>query len=85
MLLFVFLSVCPIHFHHLDLIVKLIGCCFVFLHSSLLLMVSGHFTPKDSSEATVQKDLKCFDRRCCFSPCFKAVEKDIFYIRIEEP
>ena len=46
MLLFVFLSVCPIHFHHLDLIVKLIGCCFVFLHCSLLLMVSGHFTPK---------------------------------------
>jgi hypothetical protein len=24
----------------------LIGCCFVFLHSSLLLMVSGHLTPK---------------------------------------
>ena len=46
MLLFAFLSVCPIHFHRLDLIVKLIGCCFVFLHSSLLLMVSGHFTPK---------------------------------------
>jgi hypothetical protein len=48
-------------------------------------MVSGHFTPKDSSEATVQKDLKCFDRRCCFSPLFRAEEKDIFYIRIEEP
>jgi hypothetical protein len=38
MLLFAFLSVCPILFHHLDLIVKLIGCCFVFLHSSLLLI-----------------------------------------------
>ena len=46
MLLSAFLSVCPIHFHRLDLIVKLIGCCFVFLHSSLLLMVSGHLTPK---------------------------------------
>ena len=46
MLLFAFLSVCPIHSHRLDLIVKLIGCCCVFLHSSLLLMVSGHLTPK---------------------------------------
>ena len=46
MLLFAFLSVCPIHFYRLDLIVKLIGCCCVFLHSSLLLMVSSHFTPK---------------------------------------
>ena len=46
MLLFAFLSLCPIHFHRLDLIVKLIGCCCVFLHSSLLLMVSGHLTPK---------------------------------------
>ena len=46
MLLFAFLSVCPIHFHRLDLFVKLISCCFVFLHSSLLLMVSGHLTPK---------------------------------------
>ena len=46
MLLFAFLSVFPIHFHRLDLIVKLIGCCFVFLHSSLLLMVFGHLTPK---------------------------------------
>ena len=46
MLFFVFLSVCPIHFHRLHLIIKLIGCCFVFLHSSLLLIVSGHLTPK---------------------------------------
>ena len=46
MLLLAFLSVFPIHFHRLDLIVKLIGCYFVFLHSSLLLMVSGHLTPK---------------------------------------
>ena len=30
MLLFAFLSVCPIHFHRLDLIVKLIGCCLSF-------------------------------------------------------
>ena len=45
MLLFAFLSVCHIHFHRLVLIVKLIGCCFVFLYSSLLLMVSGHLTP----------------------------------------
>jgi hypothetical protein len=84
-MLFAFLSVCPIHFHGLYLIVKLIGCCFVFLHSSLLLMVSGHLTPKIVLRQMVQKDLKCFDRRCCFSPCFRAVEKDIFYIRIEEP
>ena len=46
MLLFAFLSVCPIHFHRLDLIVKLIGCCFVFHHSSLLLLVSCHLTSK---------------------------------------
>jgi hypothetical protein len=45
-MLFAFLSVCPTHFHRLYLIVKLIGCCFVFLHSSLLLMVSSHLTPK---------------------------------------
>jgi hypothetical protein len=30
MLLFAFLCVCPIHVHHLDLIVKLIGCCLSF-------------------------------------------------------
>ena len=27
----------------------------------------------------VQKDLKCFDRRCCFSPCFRAIE-NYYYI-----
>jgi hypothetical protein len=31
------------------------------------------------------KGIQWILRRCCFSPCFRAVEKDRFYIRIEEP
>jgi hypothetical protein len=56
--LFAFLSVCPIHFHRLDLIVKLICCCFVFLHSSLLLTVYGQ-RGKEKSPRQDEVEINC--------------------------
>jgi hypothetical protein len=36
-------------------------------------MVSGHLTPKIVLRQRFRKTWKCFDRRCCFCPCFRAV------------